>query len=67
MSFSARWHTLLEECEALPEGATLRTPLSDIRFCITDVQEHRIIIELAESGESRPLHREQFETLSRTL
>ncbi|WP_152043504.1 hypothetical protein [Salinigranum salinum] len=67
MSFSARWHTLLEECEALPEGATLRTPLSDIRFCITDVQEHRIIIELAESGESRPLHREQFETLYQRL
>jgi len=67
MSFSARWHTLLEECEALPEGAMLRTPLSDIRFCITDVQEHRIIIELAESGESRPLHREQFETLYQRL
>ena len=67
MSFSARWHTLLEECEALPEGATLRTPLSDIRFSITDVQEHRIIIELAESGESRPLHREQFETLYQRL
>lgn len=67
MPFSARWHTLLEECEALPEGATLRTPLSNTRFRITDVQEHRIIIELTESGESRPLQRDQFETLYHRL
>jgi hypothetical protein len=45
---------LLEECEALPERATLRTPLSNTCFRITGVQEHRIIIELAESGESHP-------------
>jgi acetolactate synthase small subunit len=67
MPFSARWHTLLEECEALPKGATLRTPLSNTRFRITDVQEHRIIIELTESGESRPLQRDQFETLYHRL
>jgi hypothetical protein len=53
----------LEECEAFPEGATLRTPLSNIRFRITDAQEYRIIGELAESAESRPLRRDQFETL----
>jgi len=67
MPFSARWHTLLEECEALPEGATLRTPLSNTRFRITDVQEHRIIIELTKSGASRPLQRDQFETLYHRL
>ncbi len=48
--------------EDLPDGATLITPLSHERFRITDVQEHRIVIDL-HSGESRPLHREQFETL----
>lgn len=67
MSFSDRWHTLLEECEALPEGATLTTPLLDTRFRVTDVQEHRIVIELVESGESRPLQRDQFETLYRRI
>lgn len=67
MSFSARWHTLLEECEALPEGATLITPLLDTRFRITDVQEHRIVIEFVESGESRPLQRDQFDTLYRRI
>jgi hypothetical protein len=56
------WQTLLDACEDLPDGATLTTPLSHERFRITDVQEPRIIIEF-HSGESRPLHREQFETL----
>lgn len=67
MSFSTRWHTLLEECEALPEDATLVTPLSADRFHITDVQEHRIIIEGVDSGDSRPLQRDQFETLYRRI
>jgi hypothetical protein len=67
MSFSARWHTLLEECEALPEEATLVTPLSEYRFHITDVQEHRIVIEGVDADESRPLQRDQFETLYRRI
>jgi hypothetical protein len=62
MPFSVSWQTLLEACEDLPDGATLVTPLSHERFRITDVQEHRIVIDFL-SGESRPLHREQFETL----
>lgn len=62
MPFSVSWQTLLNACEDLPEGATLITPLSHDRFRITDSQEHRIVIQL-HSGESRPLHREQFETL----
>lgn len=67
MTFSARWHTLLEEAEELASAATLVTPLSDTRFHITDTQEHRIIIEFLESGDSQPLQREQFETLYRRL
>lgn len=64
MPFSADWLSLLEECDALPEDATLITPLSDKRFEITDSQEHCIIIEFVTGGETQPLQREQFETLA---
>ena len=64
MPFSASWHTLLEECDALPEEATLVTPLTDKPFRITDIQEHRIIIRFEESNNSEPLQREQFATLA---
>jgi hypothetical protein len=67
MTFSAGWHTLLEEAKELAPAATLVTPLSDTRFHITDTQEHRIIIEFLESGDTQPLQREQFETLYRRL
>ncbi len=67
MPFSVSWHTLLDEAEELPSDATLITPLSHKRFRITDTQEHRVIIEYQESGDSRPLQREQFETLYRRI
>lgn len=63
MPFSVSWHTLLDELEDLPEGSTLITPLSHKRFRLTDVQQHRIIIEFEEKDETRPLQRDQFETL----
>jgi hypothetical protein len=63
MTFASTWSNLLSECEALEDDATLITSLSEQRVRITDVQEHRIIIEFVDSEESRPLQREQFETL----
>jgi len=65
MPFSVTWHTLLDECEDLAEDATLLTPLSQDRFRITDVQEHRIVVEFLDRDvdETRPLQRDQFETL----
>lgn len=63
MLFSVSWHTLLDELEDLSDGAELISPLSHDRFRITDVQEHRIVITFDESGERRPLQRDQFETL----
>ena len=63
MPFNVSWHTLLDELEDLPEGATLITPLSHNRFRITDVQEHRVIIQFDEKDEKQPLKRDQFETL----
>ena len=67
MPFSVSWHTLLDELEDLPEGATLVTPLSYTRFRITDVQEHRVVIEFVDTDEVRPLQRDQFETLYHRL
>lgn len=63
MTFTATWNTLLSACDALEADTTLRTPLSETRFRITDVQDHRIVVEFLESAESRPLQREHFETL----
>ena len=67
MPFDVSWHTLLDELEALPAGAMLLTPLSHRPFRITDVQEHRVVVQFDERGERRPLQREQFETLYRRI
>jgi hypothetical protein len=67
MSFTASWHTLLEELDDLPESATLITPLSHHRFRITDVQDARVIIQFEDKDETRPLQRDQFETLYRRI
>jgi hypothetical protein len=63
MPFSVSWHTLLEEADELPADATLITPLSHERFRITDTQEHRVLIKFVEEDGTRPLQRDQFETL----
>lgn len=69
MPFSASWHTLLDELDDLPDGATLITPLSHDRFHVSDVQEQRVIIEFLDRDidETRPLQRDQFETLYRRI
>lgn len=69
MPFSVLWHTLLDELVDLPESSTLITPLSHNRFRVTDVQEQRLVIEFLDRDidETRPLQRDQFETLSRRI
>jgi hypothetical protein len=67
MPFSVSWHTLLEELNELDDGAELITPLSHDRFRVTDVQEHRVVVTLDDTGERRPLQRDQFETLYRRI
>ena len=56
---------LLDKCEDLAEDAILLTPFSQSRFRITDVQEHRIVVKSLDRDvdETRPLQRDQFETL----
>jgi hypothetical protein len=63
MPFTSSWHNLLDQLEDLPPDATLLTPLSRKPFRVTDVQEHRVLIEYREGSETVPLQREQFETL----
>jgi hypothetical protein len=69
MPFSVSWHTLLDKLDDLPQGATLITPLSHDRFRIGDVQEQRVVIEFLDRDidETRPLQRDQFETLYRRI
>jgi hypothetical protein len=67
MPFSVSWHTLLEEADTLPDGTTLVTPRTHKRLRVTDVQEHRIIVEYVDRDETRPLRRDQFETLYRRI
>lgn len=67
MPFSTTWHTLLDELDKLGEGAELITPLSHDRFRITDVQEYRVVVQFSDADETRPLQRDQFETLYRRI
>jgi hypothetical protein len=67
MPFSVSWHTLLEEAEAISDDATIVTPLTHTPFRLSDVQEHRIIIDYVDKDETRPLQRDQFETLYRRI
>jgi hypothetical protein len=67
MPFNVSWHTLLDELEELPDGAELITPLSHNRLRVTDVQEYRVVVTRADSGERVPLERDQFETLHRRI
>ena len=67
MPFSVSWYTLLEELDELDDSAELTTPLSHDRFRVTDVQEHRVVVTLDDTGERRPLQRDQFETLYRRI
>lgn len=63
MPFSVSWHTLLDKLDELSDGAELITPLSHDRFRVAAVQEHRVVITFSETGDRRPLQRDQFETL----
>ncbi len=63
MPFSVTWHNLLDELDDLPAHATFVTPLSRKPFRVTDVQEHRVLIEYHDEDGTVPLQREQFEAL----
>lgn len=63
MPFGASWDNLLDRLDDLPADAVFVTPLSRKSFRVTDVQQHRVLIQYRDSSGTRPLQREQFETL----
>jgi hypothetical protein len=63
MTFGPTWNNLLENIEELPSDATLITPLSRKAFGVTEVQQHRVLIQYRDDDETIPLQRDQFETL----
>lgn len=63
MTFITVWHTLLEELEEMPDNATVVTPLSNDRFRISDIQEHRVLVHPEDGSGTKPLQRDQFEEL----
>jgi hypothetical protein len=67
MSFTATWNTLLEHLEELPSDATLVTPLSQKAFQVTDVQQHRVLVQYRDDDETIPLQQDQFETLAQRV
>jgi hypothetical protein len=67
MPFDVTWHTLLDALDELPPDATFVTPLSRDSFRVTDVQEHRVVIDYRDEDGPVPLEREQFETLHRRV
>lgn len=67
MTFGSTWQNLLENVEELPSDATLVTPLSRKAFGVTNVQEHRVLIEYRDDDKTIPLQKDQFETLYRRI
>ncbi len=67
MSFSSTWQNLLDNLDELPSEATLITPLSRKAFGVTDIQEHRVLIQYRDDDDTIPLQKDQFETLYRRI
>lgn len=61
------WNRLCEDCEHVDPEAELVTPVSKRPFGIETTFEDRIVIRYRDSGEERPLHREQFDVLADRL
>jgi hypothetical protein len=61
------WNAIQERCAALEPGTELVTPLSDRPFRVREISTDRLQIRFDDSGEKRPLWREQFEVLTDRL
>ena len=61
------WNAIQERCAALEPGTELVTPLSDRPFRVREISTDRLQIRFDDSGEKRPLWREQFEVLADRL
>jgi len=61
------WNAIQERCAALEPGTELVTPHSNRPFRVREISTDRLRIRFDDSGEKRPLWREQFEVLSDRL
>ncbi len=61
------WNAIQERCGALEPGTELVTPLSNRPFRVREISVDRLQIRFDDSGEKRPLWREQFEVLADRL
>jgi hypothetical protein len=61
------WNAIQERCAALEPGTELVTPLSNRPFRVREMSTDRLQIRFDDSGEKRPLWREQFEMLTDRL
>ncbi len=64
---SEYWRPLREACERLEPGSELVTPISERSFGIEAAFEDQIVTRFRDSGEERPLHRDQFDVLTDRL
>lgn len=58
------WNAIQERCAALEPGTELMTPLSNRPFRVREISTDRLQIRFDDSGEKRPLWREQFKVLA---
>jgi len=61
------WNAVQERCAALEPGTELVTPLSNRPFRVREISADRLQIRFDDSGEKRPLWREQLEVLAERL
>nr|WP_200862272.1 hypothetical protein [Candidatus Halobonum tyrrellensis] len=57
------WRDLRETAERIDPNAELVTPVSARGFRIEATVDDRFVVRFRDSGEERPLHREQFDVL----
>ncbi|ELY64575.1 hypothetical protein [Natrinema versiforme] len=54
------WASIRRQCEGLEPGTELLTPVSERPFEVERTDDDRIVVRFGDSGETRPLWREQF-------
>ncbi|TYL38778.1 hypothetical protein CV102_09695 [Natronococcus pandeyae] len=67
METESFWDDLQAQCERLEPGVALLTPVSERAFGIESIERDRIVVQFGDSGEERPLWREQFEVFLERL
>ncbi|MFC3958512.1 hypothetical protein [Halovivax cerinus] len=67
MDAAQLWLDIRTQLASLDDGAELETPVSGRRFAVDSIDDDRIAIRIADSGEERSLLREQFDLFTERL